>query len=205
MVRAKDFALGVLGGSFNPIHNAHLAMAGEAMRAFSLDEVLFLPTGNPPHKLTGLADKEHRLRIVELAVAGVPGFAVSDLEVRREGTTYTVDTLRMLRARRPDARLWYIIGMDTLLELHTWRDPDTVFALCAFIVCTRPGYREEEGNACAEQLSKRGADIHMLPMPGMDISSTMIRQSISRGGNEARELVPPAVWTYLKAQRLYEP
>ena len=205
MRRGEAYRLGVLGGSFNPVHNAHLAMARAAIEAFGLEQVLFLPTGNPPHKHAGLADKEHRLRMVELAVDGCPGFAVSDLEVRREGTIYTVDTLRILRERRPDASLWYIVGADTLLELHTWREIDAVFALCGFIVCARPGWQEEEVADCASRLRERGAVIRWLYMPGMNISSTMIRRSLERGEKTAKDLVPPAVWRYLREHRLYYP
>jgi nicotinate-nucleotide adenylyltransferase len=203
-----EYRLGVLGGSFNPIHNAHLTMARAAMEAFGLERVLFLPAGNPPHKREGLADERHRLRMVELAVDGCPGFAVSDLEIGREGTTYSADTLRVLRARWPGASLWYIVGADTLLELHTWREFDAVLALCGFIVCARPGWREEAVEDCASRLRERGAIIHLLRMPGMDISSTMIRQSMirqrfERGERAAEALVPPAVWNYLRERRLY--
>jgi len=205
MRRGEGYRLGVLGGSFNPVHNAHLAMARAAMEAFGLERVLFLPTGNPPHKRAGLADKRHRLRMVELAVDGHPGFAVADLEVRREGTTYTVDTLRILRARWPGASLWYIVGADTLLELHTWREIDAVLALCSFVVCTRPGWQEEAVGDCASRLRERGAVIHLLNMPGIDISSTVIRRSLEEGERTSEGLVPPAVWGYLREHRLYSP
>ncbi|MCL2544916.1 MAG: nicotinate-nucleotide adenylyltransferase [Clostridia bacterium] len=205
MRRGEGYRLGVLGGSFNPVHNAHLAMARAAMEAFGLERVLFLPTGNPPHKRAGLADKRHRLRMVELAVDGCPGFAACDLEVRREGTTYTVDTLHILRARWPGASLWYIVGADTLLELHTWRKIDAVLTMCAFVVCARPGWQEEAVEECASRFRERGAAMHPLYMPGMDISSTMIRRSLERGERTAEALVPPAAWRYLLEHRLYGP
>jgi len=199
MQRGGEYRLGLLGGSFNPVHNAHLAMARAAMEAFGLERVLFLPTGNPPHKRAGLADKQHRLRMVELATEGCPGFGTSDLEVRRQGTTYTVDTLRILRQRWPGASLWYIVGADTLLELFTWREMDAVLALCGFIVCTRPGWLEEAVEDCARRLRERGGKIHPLHMPGLDISSTMIRRELEH----TQALVPPAVWRYLREHRLY--
>jgi len=198
-----EYRLGVLGGSFNPVHNAHLAMARAAMEGFGLERVLFLPAGNPPHKHAGLAGKAHRMRMVELAVDGCPGFGVSDLEVRREGTTYTVDTLRDLRARWPGASLRYIVGADTLLELHTWRAFDAVLTLCGFIVCARPGWREEAVEDCANRLRERGAVIHSLFMPGLDISSTGIRRGFERGERAVEALVPPAVRSYLLEKRLY--
>ncbi|MCL2811201.1 MAG: nicotinate-nucleotide adenylyltransferase [Clostridia bacterium] len=199
MQRGGEYRLGVLGGSFNPVHNAHLTMARAAMEAFGLERVLFLPTGNPPHKRAGLAGKQHRLRMVELAIEGCPGFGVSDLEVRRQGTTYTVDTLRVLRGRWPGASLYYIVGADTLLELFAWREIDAVLALCGFIVCTRPGWQEEAVEDCARRLRERGGVIHPLHMLGLDISSTMIRQGLEH----TEALVPPAVWGYLQEHWLY--
>jgi nicotinate-nucleotide adenylyltransferase len=194
--------LGVLGGSFNPIHSAHLGIARQAMAAFHLDQVLFVPAGNPPHKPDGLADKWDRLRMVQLAVAGQPGFVVCDLEVRRQGVTYTVDTLRGLRALYPGARLWYIIGGDTLLDMHTWRQPRQVFALCSLIVCQRPGWRREELEACVKTLTTMGADIHLLDAPGVDISATMVRQRWRRG-DLPPGWVPPQVAAYMRAHCLY--
>jgi nicotinate-nucleotide adenylyltransferase len=205
MWRAVGGRLGVLGGSFNPIHNGHLEIAGRAQAAFGLDHVLFLPAGNPPHKRTGMADKLQRLAMVELALEGKPCFSVCDLEVRRQGVTYTVDTLRAMQALWPGAKPWYIIGADTLPELPTWRASETVLGLCSFIVCTRPGWEGEDYEACANQLRGRGADIHMLPMPGMDISSTSIRESIARGDSWARAMMPQAAWSHLQAHRLYRP
>ncbi len=203
MAQCEAYRLGILGGSFNPIHNAHLAMAQSAMGACDLDRVLFLPAGNPPHKRSGLADKWDRLRMTELAVEGYPRFAACDLEVRREGITYTVDTLRDLRGRWPGASLWYIVGADTLMELHTWLEADEVFALTHFIVCTRPGWREEAEEECANQLRARGAAIWILRTPGIDISSTKIRQSLEQDGTVAQAFMPPEVWSYLRSHRLY--
>ena len=205
MRRGEEQRLGVLGGSFNPVHNAHLAMAEAALAAFRLERVFLLPTGSPPHKHAGLAAKEHRLRMAELAAEGRPGLAVSDLEVRRAGTTYTVDTLRTLRARWPGASLWYIVGADTLLDLHTWREIDAVLALCAFVVCARPGWREEAVGECAERFRERGAEIHALHMQGMDVSSTMIRRGLEAGEKAAEALVPPEALAYLRKHRLYGP
>ncbi len=194
--------VGVLGGSFNPIHNAHLAIARAAMRAMDLREVLFLPTGNPPHKHSGLADKFDRLRMVELAVEGQTGFAACDMEVRREGVIYTVDTLHAMLAQRPGMEIWYIIGADTLLELHTWRNPDEVFTLCGFIVCARPGWNEEAVNQCAKELRARGANLRFVDAPEMDISATMIR-AYARQGEIPEGLVPPTVACYIRQHRLY--
>ena len=199
---ADAVRLGVMGGSFNPIHNAHLALAYAAMESFALDRVLFIPAGNPPHKREGLADKEERLHMVRLAVAAEPRFEVSDIEVRRCGTTYTVDTLRALRARYPAAVLWYLLGADTLLELHTWREPEQVLALCGLIVCARPGWQEEAVQACAQNLRAKGADVRFLPIPGMPVSATEIRAHIAQG-TIPEAWLPPRVAAYLRENPLY--
>lgn len=200
---AKDFHLGVLGGSFNPIHNAHIRIAHAAMEAFSLERVLFIPTGNPPHKRDGLADKWHRLHMVALAVEGEPRFAVSDMEVRREGVAYTVDTLRALRLQWPNANLWFIVGADTLLEMHTWKQPHEILSMCSLIVCTRPGSDEQESRRCAERFGTQGTDIHFLAFPGMDISATRVRQAVQQKEEAAAQFVSPSVWKYIQENKLY--
>lgn len=203
MQGAMDFRLGVLGGSFNPIHHAHIRIAYAAMEAFSLGRVLFMPTGNPPHKRDGLADKWHRLHMVTLAVEGEPRFAVSDMEVRREGIAYTVDTLRTLRTQWPNASLWYIVGADTLLEMHTWKQPDEILSMCSLIVCTRPGSDEAECRRCAERFGAQGAGIHFLSLPGMDISATRVRRGVQQKEEAAAGFVPPSVWQYIQKHQLY--
>ena len=133
--------IGLMGGSFNPIHRGHVALARAALDSGKVERVLFLPTGNPPHKREGLADKFDRLRMVELAVAHEAGMAVCREEIDRGGVIYTVDTLAALQSKMPDCSLTYLIGADTLRALGTWRRVETVIERCKFLVMMREGKR----------------------------------------------------------------
>lgn len=126
------------GGSFNPIHDRHIAIAASALAEARLSRVIFLPTGNPPHKRPeGLEEAEHRFEMTRLATLREPHFTASRMELDREGVIYTVDTLTLLKKQMPNAEFFYIIGEDTLLDLPNWRTPDKVFPLCTFLVCRR--------------------------------------------------------------------
>lgn len=195
-------SLGILGGSFNPIHNGHLYMARQARDTFGFDRVCFLPTGTPPHKPEGLADAGKRLEMVRIAISGEPGFFVSTLEMERPGNSYTVDTLRQIRAGEAGCALFLIIGADTLVDLLHWREPEQVFQMAGFVVCARPGVREEEMETCAEKLRGKGADIRIMPLEGPDISSTEIRRRIA-AGLTLENLVPVGVEAYLRQTGLY--
>ena len=136
--------IGIMGGTFNPVHNGHVYMAQKAYEEFGLDNVLFIPTGNPPHKGgEGMADKEHRFAMLELALQGYPYFGVSRVELNRPGNTYTIDTLHLLHRSVQDAILYFIIGADTLLELNTWKSFSEVITLTEFICFLRPGSKNE--------------------------------------------------------------
>ena len=136
--------IGLMGGSFNPIHRGHVALARAALNSGKVERVLFLPTGNPPHKREGLADKFDRLRMVELAVAHEAGMAVCREEIDRGGVIYTVDTLAALQSKMPDCSLTYLIGADTLRALGTWRRVETVIERCKFLVMMREGETRED-------------------------------------------------------------
>ena len=136
--------IGLMGGSFNPIHCGHVALARAALESGRVERVLFLPTGNPPHKKEGLADKFDRLRMVELAVKHEAGMAVCREEIDRDGVIYTVDTLAALKRKMPDCTLTYLIGADTLRALGTWRRVETVIERCKFLVMMREGETREE-------------------------------------------------------------
>ena len=129
--------IGIMGGSFNPIHARHIEMAVCAKREFDLERIIFLPTGNPPHKRAGLEDAEDRYEMTRLAVYGMPGFTASRMEIDREGIIYTVDTLGRMQKQMPDTAIDYIIGEDTLVDLPNWRKADKVFTMCRFLVCCR--------------------------------------------------------------------
>lgn len=194
--------IGLMGGSFNPIHCGHVALARAALESGRVERVLFLPTGNPPHKKEGLADKFDRLRMVELAVEHEAGMAVCREEINRDGVIYTVDTLAALKRKMPDCTLTYLIGADTLRALGTWRRVETVIERCKFLVMMREGETREEVIRLAGLWTQRGAQIDFLDARKMDISSTQIREQIQKGLPFER-LVPQAVADYIHEHGLY--
>ena len=194
--------IGLMGGSFNPIHCGHVALARAALESGRVERVLFLPTGNQPHKKEGLADKFDRLRMVELAVEHEAGMAVCREEIDRDGVIYTVDTLAALKRKMPDCTLTYLIGADTLRALGTWRRVETVIERCKFLVMMREGETREEVIRLAGLWTQRGAQIDFLDARKMDISSTQIREQIQKGLPFER-LVPQAVADYIHEHGLY--
>lgn len=194
--------IGLMGGSFNPIHCGHVALARAALESGRVERVLFLPTGNPPHKKEGLADKFDRLRMVELAVEHEAGMAVCREEIDRDGVIYTVDTLAALKRKMPDCTLTYLIGADTLRALGTWRRVETVIERCKFLVMMREGETREEVIRLAGLWTQRGAQIDFLDARKMNISSTQIREQIQKGLPFER-LVPQAVADYIHEHGLY--
>ena len=194
--------IGLMGGSFNPIHCGHVALARAALESGRVERVLFLPTGNPPHKKEGLADKFDRLRMVELAVEHEAGMAVCREEIDRDGVIYTVDTLAALKRKMPDCTLTYLIGADPLRALGTWRRVETVIERCKFLVMMREGETREEVIRLAGLWTQRGAQIDFLDARKMDISSTQIREQIQKGLPFER-LVPQAVADYIHKHGLY--
>ena len=195
--------IGLMGGSFNPIHCGHLNMARAALDSGMVEQVLFLPSGNPPHKRSGLADKLDRLAMARLAIDGEPGMDVCTEEIDREGVIYTVDTLTILRQKMPEARFYYLIGADTLRVLHTWRRAEDVIHLCAFLVVMRPGEDEADALEAAARWRAAGAQIDFLPARLMDISSTEIRERLE-DGRSLEALVPAQVEVYIRAHGLYQ-
>jgi nicotinate-nucleotide adenylyltransferase len=187
--------LGVMGGTFDPIHVGHLVTAEEALYQFGLDEVVFVPTGRPWMKEHDVvASAAHRYRMTEIGIAPEPRFRVSSMEVDRGGRTYTVDTLRALLEEEPDRGLWFITGADAMLEIMAWKDPETLFGLAHFIAATRPGYD-------VEPFADR-AGVTVMEIPALAISSTDIRARAG-SGRPIRFLVPDAVERYIVEERLY--
>ena len=198
--------VGIMGGTFNPIHEGHLMIARAAKKAAGLDKVIFLPSGQPPHKQnTSLAPAVSRLNMTILAVNGQEGFEVSDMEVLREGTTYTVDTMRELTSTRPDVEWYYIIGGDTLFQLPTWRTPEKIAGLLkgGMIVVPRPGADYEALREQAEKLKESiGLKTLIAGDGGPDISSTEIRECLMKG-ESVNGLIPQAVADYITLHGLY--
>jgi len=194
--------LGIMGGTFDPIHRGHLFIARSAMREARLDRVLFLPDGDPPHKLPGTPGAD-RLAMVKLAIDNQEGFEASDMELRRQGTTYTVDTLEQLRAQAPDRELFFIVGSDTLKQFPTWKTAWKVATLCRMIIALRPGDSPEETRWLQRKLfADYGLETVLLSEPGPDISSTQVREQL-RAGQPTDILVPAPVADYIRANNLY--
>jgi nicotinate-nucleotide adenylyltransferase len=194
--------LGIMGGTFDPVHSGHLCIAGAAMREAELEGVLFLPDGDPPHKKPG-ATGEDRLAMVTLALEGYKGFAASDMELRRAGRTYTVDTLVELLAQDPGRELYYIIGSDTLALFPTWKTAWKVAGLCRMMVAPRPGNDQGEIRWLQRKLfADFGLSSTLLKETGPDISSTRIRQMV-RQGESIDALVPAPVARYIREKGLY--
>jgi nicotinate-nucleotide adenylyltransferase len=138
----KRKRIGILGGTFNPIHLGHLLVAQDAMEQVALERVIFIPSATPPHKTAdALATERDRSRMIKLAIRGNDRFVVDDIEIRRGGKSYTVDTLVELRRRDPKADFYFIIGADSLRELHQWREAQRVVSLCTFVTVPRPGFK----------------------------------------------------------------
>ncbi|HLH65961.1 MAG TPA: nicotinate-nucleotide adenylyltransferase [Solirubrobacteraceae bacterium] len=194
--------VGILGGTFNPPHLGHLICAQEAHRCLSLDRVVWIPTGIPPHKpLRGDPGARQRLRMCELAVAGDHRFEVSDLELRREGPSYTVDTLTALSQSAPGDELHLILGGDIAASLPQWREPERVLALATIAVAGRRGTAHSAVVRALASL-RGGERARFFPMPRIGISSTMVRRRAG-AGQPIRYLVPDAVAEHIQRHGLY--
>jgi nicotinate-nucleotide adenylyltransferase len=193
--------VGVMGGSFNPIHIGHLVTADEARYTFELDEVVFVPAGRPWQKDAGdVAPAEHRFMMCVIATSPDPTFRVSRIEIDREGPTYTLDTLHALKAERPRDELFFITGADAILQILTWRDPEAVLREARFIAATRPGYDLDRlEKELPEGLEDRVA---IMEIPALAISSTDVRLR-AREGRPTRYLVPAGVAEYIEKNELY--
>lgn len=189
--------IGVFGGSFNPPHVAHLALAQACTEGADLDTVLWMPTPDPPHKQDArLADAEHRLAMARLATSGNARFAVSGAEFRRPGPHYTVDTLRALRGAHSDANMALVIGGDSLASFASWREPEAILELARLVVYRRPG--ADLSGVSAEILARTT----FVDGPAFDLSATEIRARLG-AGQTVRYLVPDAVLDYAEARGLY--
>jgi len=215
--KGKNKRIGLFGGTFNPIHLGHLRGAEEIREAFDLDEIIFIPSSIPPHKVAeGVIDAKHRLEMVRLAIASNPFFTLSDVELSRPGKSYSIHTIRYFQERHPRG-LHFILGRDAFVEIETWKEYQTLFSLCHFIVMARPGFREiprssqlpdslcshfryDENNRVWTHSS--GYLLHFREITFLDISSTKIRESI-RKGESVRYLVPLEVEAHIRKHGLY--
>ena len=195
--------LGIMGGTFDPIHLGHLHVAGAALDEAALDQILFLPDGDPPHK-TPNCPAASRLHMVNLAIQGEPRFIASDMEIRRRGRTYTVDSLLALKQEQPRRELVYLIGSDTLFLFPTWRTAEKVAQLCTMLVVLREGDQVKEVRAEQARLNREyGLVSRLLKARGLPISSSQVREAI-RQGHDIKALVPKAVAAFIHENRLYQ-
>jgi nicotinate-nucleotide adenylyltransferase len=197
--------LGILGGTFDPIHHGHLLAAVEVHHQLGLDRVLFLPAGNPPHKPGWpITPIHHRLRMVELAIAGRPHLTISQVDAARPGPSYSVDTLELLRTEwGPDPDFFFIMGADSLANILTWYQPQRLLKLCQWVVVGRPRV-EIDMPTLEEQLPGLADRVRWVQMPFLEISSSDLRVRL-REGRPISYLVPAAVEAYIREQGLYDP
>jgi len=197
--------VGIMGGTFDPIHNGHLACAEEAMGQFDLDEVIFVPTGNPPHKANEqVTPARERLTMVHLATIGHPRFRVSPVEIDMPGPSYTAETLAYFRSELGEAaKLFFITGADAVLEILHWRDPEKLMSMCSIIAATRLGYSGERLQTFLEEVKREtNHEVLQMKIPVLQISSTDIRRRV-RESKPIRYLVPQAVYQFIEKEGLY--
>ena len=217
--------IGIFGGTFNPIHQGHLRIAGEVLEQLSLDRVIFMPSGEPPHKKdSDVVTPDHRLEMVRLAVRSHEKFEVSTLEVDRKGPSYSVDTVKELRSLLGrETELFFIVGIDAFLDVMTWKRPEELFSLCHFVVISRPGYRFSDlkglpplqGTPVSSLASLDRCEIRSLEGPlsprsrlflqtvtPCDVSATELRQRIGQG-EDLKNLLPEPIKLYILKKKLY--
>lgn len=202
----KTNRIGVMGGTFDPIHYGHLAAAEAARAELGLSKVIFVPAGNPPHKQSQIiADSEHRYLMTVLATSSNPCFEVSRIEVDKDELSYTVDTVKdLLRIYGEGSEIYFITGADAVLELLTWYKIQELLTLCRFIAVTRPGFDKRElEQKIGEITSKYDGEIICIEVPLLSISSTDIRER-SRNGKPVKYLLPEAVEEYIDKNGLYK-
>ena len=199
--------IGILGGTFNPIHKGHVALGLAAMEQYDLEEVWLMPSKLPPHKSHfAMLSEEHRLAMTRLAAQADTRFFASDFELRREGLTFTADTLELLTKVYPNVRFYFIVGGDSLIKFKSWRRPERILELCTLLGAGRAGYEVAAVNEAAEGLREQfpKAEIGTVELSDHPISSNKIREAFYTGQPEqVQEYLPEAVWAYLQEHRLY--
>ncbi len=202
--------IGLFGGTFNPIHLGHLRGAEEVRENFSLDKIIFIPSGVPPLKTEGVIEGIHRLRMVEAAVKGNPFFEVSDYEIQIKGPSFTLNTLFFFKKLYEQHTLFFIMGVDSFMELHKWHRPEEILKMIDLIVMSRPGYKKirqgkfiegSDGENCF-RIKNSDKKVYYLPISPFAFSSTKLRELV-KSGKSIRYLVPEVVFEYIKEKKLY--
>ena len=195
---------GIMGGTFNPIHNGHLLLAETAREILQLDQILFMPSGNSYMKdASAIASKKDRLQMTSLAIEGNPYFKLSTMETDREGATYTCDTLLELKQLLPEHELYFILGADSLFSIDRWRNPDVIMKNCILTAAVRNGNMADIQSKANRLQESFDAKIQLLPERNIDISSTEIRERICLG-KSVRYMLPEKVLQYIQEYELYQ-
>ncbi|HEY32605.1 MAG TPA: nicotinate-nucleotide adenylyltransferase [Dehalococcoidia bacterium] len=195
---------GILGGTFDPIHNGHLAIAGEVRAQLNLDEILFVPTGQPWRKGgNSILPTEHRVEMVRLAITGKPYYRLSLIEVEREGPSYTLDTLTELSSQLTTGdKIYFIVGWDSLTDLPNWKSPERIIQLCWLVAVPRPGYPHPDLESLEARMQGLSERLVLLDRPDVDVSASEIRERVA-SGLPISGLVPEAVEQYIREHGLY--
>lgn len=197
--------IGLMGGTFDPIHNGHLLLAENSRKAFNLDKIIFMPAGIPPHKKDKhLSSNTHRYNMTLLAINSNRHFFLSDMELKKEGISFTIDTIKYLKSLYIDTEIYFILGSDSLFQIDTWKDYQELLTLCHFIVAPRPNCHNEKLENTVNTLnSLYNSSIHIVEGPVLDISSSEIRDRV-RKGLSISYLVPKPVEEYIYKHGLYK-
>ncbi|MEZ6041751.1 MAG: nicotinate-nucleotide adenylyltransferase [Planctomycetaceae bacterium] len=197
--------MGILGGTFDPVHYGHLLMAESCREELRLDQIRFIPARQPPHKPGRLiSPQSDRAEMLRLAISAYPEFTMDCREFDREGPSFTVDTLAELSIQFPEAQLYLIIGADSLQDLLTWRQPDRIAEIAQLVVCNRPGYALPDRRQAIQWTGPEiGNTVEFVRMPGTDVSATELRDRTSHH-RSLRFLTPPAVEEYIRTNALYQ-
>lgn len=201
--KCKSFA--ILGGTFDPIHLGHIKTAKSILALTSVEKILFIPLGNPPHKdENNVSSAYHRLNMLNLAVEGEKDFLISTMEIERNGKTYTIDTIKELKKLLGNAiKFFFIIGTDELLLINTWKNYEELLKICSFIAVKRPGYKDKLLEDAVAFLTKNyDANIRIVEIPPVDVSSSEIRKNI-KNGISIKGLIDEKVLNYIKENNLY--
>lgn len=201
---AQSGKIGLMGGTFNPVHYGHLLIAENAYEQFGLDEVIFLPTGQSPHKdARHILEAEERMEMIRLAIADNTHFSCSDYEIRKEGISYTYLTIQAFYEQLAGKELYFIMGADSLAYFDSWMRPDQISRMCTILAAVRDGWNREELVPIRDFLQEKyGTRIHFIRTPNFSVSSRMIRKRILEH-QSIRYLVPDAVEQYLKEHAVY--
>jgi len=216
--------IGIFGGTFNPIHYGHLRAAQEVHESLRLNKTLFIPSGRPPFKKPGLMSAHHRYKMTEIAIKGNPSFDVTDIEIEKQGISYSVDTLRMLRNKYKGAEFFFILGVDASLNLQSWKEPDKLLELTNLVIISRPGFSFIDlspfphfkgiSKKTLKELDKKvrevvttnlhtGKKAFLCPVTGLNISASRARNLIKQG-KSIKYLLPQTVESYIISHKLYK-